>query len=234
MPTSMQLKAVIKKIPLLGTLAQKLWALLYTPKNFPGSGTYWEERYKAGGNSGIGSYNRLAVFKADVINAFVAKHGISSVIEYGCGDGNQLKLGAYPRYLGFDVSPAAVELCRKTFAGDASKSFKRVDEYANETADLAMSLDVIYHLVEDAVYEPYMHRLFASAQRFVIVYSSDDESLNPKYGGYHVKHRQFTAWVRQHAPEWELIETIPNKYPYRDSDPDTSLADFYFYRKRST
>ena len=29
---------------------------------------YWEKRYSKGGNSGAGSYNNLALFKASIIN----------------------------------------------------------------------------------------------------------------------------------------------------------------------
>ena len=33
--------------------------------------TYWTDRYKNGGNSGLGSYNELYVFKRDVINEII-------------------------------------------------------------------------------------------------------------------------------------------------------------------
>ena len=78
---------------------------------FPGSGTYWETRYSGGGNSGAGSYGQLAEFKAEVINDFVISKGISSIIEFGCGDGNQLLLARYPRYTGLDVSKVALARC---------------------------------------------------------------------------------------------------------------------------
>ncbi len=65
---------------------------------FPGSDKYWEQRYAVGGNSGVGSYGKFANFKAEVINKFVREHKIKSVIEFGCGDGNQLKLANYPSY----------------------------------------------------------------------------------------------------------------------------------------
>lgn len=69
----------------------------------------------AGGNSGVGSYGMFAEFKAGVINDFVSMNNIQSVVEFGCGDGNQLKLANYPIYKGYDVSKAAVASCRKLF-----------------------------------------------------------------------------------------------------------------------
>lgn len=40
---------------------------------------YWEERYRNGGTSGEGSYNRLAEFKAKVLNDFVQCNNIKSI-----------------------------------------------------------------------------------------------------------------------------------------------------------
>ena len=79
---------------------------------------YWEERYANGGNSGPGSYNHLAKFKAFVINDFVKKNNISTVIEWGSGDCNQLTLANYKNYIGFDVSQTAVKICQNKFYND--------------------------------------------------------------------------------------------------------------------
>jgi hypothetical protein len=40
---------------------------------------YWEQRYQSGGNSGSGSYNHLADFKANFINDFITKYNVHSV-----------------------------------------------------------------------------------------------------------------------------------------------------------
>ncbi len=197
-------------------------------KSFPGSELYWEARYSEGGNSGAGSYERLAEFKAEVINAFVAEQGITSVIELGCGDGNQLGLARYPEYQGLDVSEAALARCRSRFADDRTKTFQSMDDYGGETADLVLSLDVIYHLVEDAVFERYMARLLAAGLRFAIIYSSDTDEV--EYSGKHVRHRNFSRWVERNAPTWKLIRHVPNRHPAK-ADPGGSFADFYIYEK---
>src|SRR5205085_12336730 len=125
----LRMKQLIKKIPIVGDLDRYIHANLTRPRPFPGSKNYWEGRYSAGGNSGVGSYGKFAEFKAAVINQFVAQHALRSVIEFGCGDGNQLMLARYPTYLGFDVSETAVATCRKLFAGDANKQFCLVADY---------------------------------------------------------------------------------------------------------
>jgi hypothetical protein len=226
------MKDLIKRIPVIGPVARSVYRRwLNPPRPFHGSEDYWIARYRAGGNSGAGSYNRLADYKAEVLNDFVASYGIRDVIEFGCGDGNQLMLANYPSYLGLDVSPHAIKGCTRRFAGDTSKSFMLVRDYAGQTAQLALSLDVIYHLTEDKVYEAYMQTLFGAARDFVVIYSSDRDE--PHTAAEHVRHRHFSQWVRANAQGWRLLRHIPNRYPYTGDNDTGSLADFYIYGKGS-
>jgi hypothetical protein len=199
-------------------------------ESFPGSQEYWEQRYIFGGHSGVGSYEKFAHFKAEIVNAFVSKHGINTIIELGCGDGNQLSFANYPNYIGFDVSRHAVEICMKRFASDKSKLFKLMEDYDGEVADLSLSLDVIYHLIENDAFERYMRNLFASSHQYVIIYSSDSTE-NEGYEGTHVKHRKFSEWISKNLPQWTLIERIQNKYPYDGDYRTGSFSDFYIYGK---
>lgn len=202
---------------------------------FPGSQEYWEQRYAAGGTSGRGSYGELAAYKADFLNGFVREHNVRSVIEFGCGDGAQLSLAQYPRYIGLDVAKRAIKLCAKAFEQDPSKSFflydsdAFVDRQEVFRADLALSLDVIYHLTEDAVFEGYMWHLFNAAERFVIAYSSDMETRNREL---HIRHREFTKWVAG-RPEWRLIDRVPNPYPATPDGRAGSFADFFVFQRES-
>ncbi len=202
---------------------------------FKGTSTYWEERYRAGGNSGVGSYGALAQFKADFLNQFVAQHDVRSVIEFGCGDGAQLGIANYPSYIGLDVSPVAVQMCIGKFAGDSSKSFFLYDGacFADRSgifaADLALSLDVVYHLIEDHLFEGYMQNLFNAGRRFVIVYSSNHDEVIPNT---HVRHRRFTGYVEAHLPAWSLTEHVAQRYPLAEYGEERgSFADFYVFGK---
>lgn len=133
---------MIKKIPIVGPIWKRLF---YKPKTFPGPEQYWIQRCNAGKDSGAGSCDKLAEFKAEIINDFVRDNNIATIIEYGCGDGSQLKLAEYPSYIGFDISPKAIQLCQDIFQHVATKSFRLMSEYKGETAQLTPSLDVIYH-----------------------------------------------------------------------------------------
>ncbi len=195
---------------------------------FTTSKTYWDWRYRLGGTSGKGSMGHLAEFKAETLNAFVHDNTVESVIEFGCGDGRQLSLARYPRYLGHDVSLAAVKACRKRFKGDPNKSFLCYDPedapgVANFLrADLTISLDVIYHLVEDRVYERYLFDLFTASRRFVIVYSSNKAEATRVP---HVQHREFTLDVGRRFADFRLVRTIENQYP------KDNLCSFFVFER---
>ncbi|WP_353135591.1 methyltransferase domain-containing protein [Pseudopedobacter sp.] len=196
---------------------------------FPGSQKYWEDRYSKGGNSGAGSYNNLAKFKAEVLNDFVRKNNVKTIIEFGCGDGNQLTLAEYPDYTGFDVSSTALEICKKLFFNDKKKHFLLLGDYTNQTAELTLSLDVIYHLVEYKIYEQHIRQLFSAAEKFVIIYAHD----NDKRANFHEKTRKFTRFISDNISNWQLLEHIPNKYPYTGEDSEnTSCSDFFIYERK--
>ena len=196
---------------------------------FRHSAEYWERRYVAGGSSGAGSYGSVARFKADVLNDWVEQHAVTSVLEFGCGDGHQLGLARYPRYVGLDVSDSALQRCIQQFAGDRTKSFFSYDPqlFLNNgavRADLVLSLDVILHLVEDDVFETHMHHVFSAADRYVALFSSNEADLPSEP---HVRHREILSWIEARKPEWTLVDTVPN--PHKGPD---SLADFYLYGRR--
>ena len=76
---------------------------------------YWNNRYVKGGNSGTWSYNNLSQFKGDVINNFIEKNQIKTIVDYGVGDGNQLKLINTENliYTGIDVSEFIISKCKE-------------------------------------------------------------------------------------------------------------------------
>lgn len=199
---------------------------------FAGVGRYWENRYAAGGASGAGSLGRLAEFKAQVLNDFVEQHSIQTILELGCGDGSQLSLARYPSYVGIDLSQTAIERCRDLFRHDPSKRFFHVSERAayDGIYDLVLSLDVIFHLVEDDVYRAYMFDLCRHAAKNIIVYSSNYEDHLEQPWGVHVRHRRFSDDVKAQGGGWRLVQKIDNPYPLDPKNlDDTSFSDFYFF-----
>jgi SAM-dependent methyltransferase len=227
----MGLKEKVLQIPFV-----KSWKIRQQKKNFKGSAEYWEARYRQHGNSGSGSYQHLAEFKAEILNEFVAKHNISSVLEFGCGDGNQLTLAKYPEYVGLDVSATAIQMCIDLFKNDRSKSFylyntKAFQDHAGLfKADLALSLDVLFHLVEPEIFELYLRQLFESSRKYVIIYASDFNHEGEQIY-QHDRRRNFTAFVNKNISGWKLLEVIKNKYPVKQYNEKGSFSDFYIYEK---
>ena len=191
---------------------------------------FWEKRYKTNGNSGIGSYHKLAEFKAICINEFVNTNNIVSIIDYGVGDGNQLTMINTQNkiYIGIDVSPTIINKCKKMFETDNTKSFLLDSEINNNKADLVLSCDVIYHLIEQNVYEHYMKNLFEMSNKYVIIYAKNEDINHAQ----HVKFRKFTNYINKHYQNWKLIGHIPNKYPQLSlgkNNENTSPSDFYIF-----
>lgn len=105
-----------------------------------------------------------------------------------------------------------------------------MNEITNQKAEVVMSLNVIYHLIEDNVYHNYMRHLFNLSSQYVIIYAFDSDK--PNSYGPHVKPRKFTKWIHSEIPEFKLIKHIPNKFPFDKNKPKTtSFADFYVYKK---
>lgn len=191
------------------------------------SGEYWEKRYKDKGNSGTGSYGKLADFKAKVINPLIKD---KMVLELGCGDGNQLKtFKGFKHYFGTDVSKTIVKKCQEEFKSQNNITIAHSDAYNISTwePDVSMSLDVLYHLIEDEVYEAYMADLFGAGAETVIVYSKNFEPKG-KYAT-HVRPRKFTDYVAKNFPQYELVQHVPQPHYSTDHLKGTD-AEFYIYK----
>lgn len=219
----MSIREIVRPLP-----GVRRVSLLRQQLAYPGSARYWEQNYASGETSGCGSYGALGEGKSQFLNDLVRERKVRSVIEFGCGDGNQLSLAEYPSYIGLDVSRTAVALCQRRFAADPAKSFFLydgacfTDRAGLFTADLALSLDVIYHLTEDAVFEAYLRHLFAAGLRLVVIYSTDMELAGT---APHVRHRRFTPWVEAHCPGWVLTGVS------RGPSTELARADFFVYER---
>lgn len=168
---------------------------------------YWEDRYKNGDNSGLGSYGDEANFKSNYINNFIKNFDIKSINDFGCGDSNQISMFAgFEKYTGFDISKTILNLCKDKFKSDNRFTF------VNNTNDMSLSdvtfsLDVTYHVVEDEYFNEYMHNLFRLTNKYVLIYSINSD--NSSGFAEHLKNRKFVDWVNINYPNFELIDNKP-------------------------
>lgn len=186
------------------------------------SAAYWEDRYSRNERSGDGSYGYLASYKAAIVNGVIAHYGIKSVVEFGCGDGAQLSLFNIPEYVGLDVSETIIKQVESRFRDDHTKRFHIYPYLLTSQMDMAMSLDVIFHLVEDHVFRKYMTDLFSASRFLVILYSS---ATNVNLVGPHVRHRNVKKYVDTMFPRWTLINELDNPFYPR------TAARFYIYSR---
>lgn len=192
---------------------------------------YWENRYKNGGNSGAGSYGQLAKWKGQIVSNFIREKNIKSIIDFGCGDGNQLKYIEIPKwctYVGVDISETAIEICKQKHPFYEYYTKNMTHKYFR-FAELVISLDVIFHLTTKNDFTDYMDDLTDASERYIIIYSSNGDKLeNP---ASHLKDNRFTDYMEK--TEFELIRKIENKFPYDPNNTiNTSISDFYIYQKR--
>lgn len=188
---------------------------------------YWERRYREGRTSGAGSEGDEGAYKAEYLSRFLAEHDVKTVVDWGCGDGQVLELVEFPQqtqYIGVDVSPTIVERMRAKELGPRCL-FHTIDSFQTGTRthfELALSFDVLFHFPDIADYLRYLDLLFQSAEKYVMIYSTN-------YGGgrtsRHVYRREFTPDIAERFPNWELrtVET-----PLREG-----LASFFMYEKVS-
>lgn len=185
----------------------------------------WNNRYQNGGNSGSGSYNELYIFKRDIINNIINKNSIKSIIDFGCGDGNQIREINTKNYIGIDIAKTSIDICKMKYNGSIKKfyTYKEIDTM-NLQAELTMSLDVLYHILEEELYVTYLKNLFSSSSKYVLIYSSN-------YDGHidgHMHTRKFTNNIENMFPNWDLHKKINQIYPKKSS------ANFYLYKKNNT
>ena len=229
---TVQLHTTIKKVPWLWRILSRarympgfywLWQ-----RSFPTSTAHWQRHYEHGGDSGPGSYGESATYKANLINQTIRERGIGGIIELGCGDGNQLGYLEVDRYIGLDVSKVAIERCVACYGDNPKRSFIWYDQnYFHDplravTADCAMSLDVIFHLLEDDVFARYMQNLFNCGRRFVMIYALDEEETQRKHVS--VRTRKYSDYVAANIPEFRVALHVAKQGKF---------GDFYLYKRIS-
>lgn len=194
----------------------------YTPRG------YWDRRYREGRTSGAGSEGEEGHYKARYVNDFIRDNAITSVIDWGCGDGQVLELlqvgpmhTPYVAYTGIDVSTTILERNRQRFREFVFATPDEAQTPDREwTADLALSMDVLFHLPDDADFFAYLNQLFNSATRFVLIYSTNHAGGRT---ARHVLRREFTPDIAKYFPEWNL-KTV-------ETPLHAGLASFFVYEK---
>lgn len=169
------------------------------------TGQYWVTRYGTGGDSGFGSHDEHSIkFKGDYINEFIKKFNVETLFDYGCGDGNQLKMiNGFTHYTGYDIAPNIIEDCKILYVGHEDKFFtSKLDDIIGKKFDLAISMDVTYHIIEDELFKFYLDTLFSSADVIILFTTNSDHHTPLK----HHKPRKIIDHIKDTYIDFELID----------------------------
>lgn len=170
--------------------------------------SYWQDRYRQGGDSGAGSYGEHAEYKAAVVNKVFRQYGVKSVLEFGCGDGNQLRYMDYQQYVGLDVSREAVNRCRRMFASDETKRFKTYSPrrgLREGMFDATISLEVLMHVIDEVDFVATLDLMFEHSRDIVVIQAPLIE-LIPYTPGSHELHRELMPYLEDYP--FTLLDVI--------------------------
>jgi hypothetical protein len=188
---------------------------------------YWEKRYKKWWNSWAGSYNKYAEYKANILNDIIDEKNINSLIEFGCWDWNNLNYYKINYYTGFDISETAIKICISKYREDSSKSFILYNPIFFKSwglkAELTISFEVIFHLIEDNVFLKYFEDLFNTSSKYVLILSSNND--HNKWSAAHYKNREFTKFIPENFSLIDCKKT-PQEWNFK-----WFTSDFYLYIK---
>lgn len=111
-----------------------------------------------------------APFKARHIFEMLQRHPfpIATIAEIGCGSGAVLaelsRRLPDVSFFGFDVAPAAIEIARKFESERVHFELRELDQFAGQTFDLAMMIDVFEHVPD---YLGFLRQARPLAKRFI-------------------------------------------------------------------
>lgn len=130
---------------------------------------FWNDRYEKGGNSDYGSYGTQAQFKLDKIKEHVSD--INSILSIGCGDfafdKRLLELFPEAKYVGMDTSNTIIELNKKTYP---NINFALLNKpYFQEEADLALCIDVLFHISDEKECQKLLNSLKKSWNKYLVL-----------------------------------------------------------------
>lgn len=132
---------------------------------------YWDKRYSNGGTSGDGSIGSLREFKWAKIEERVGK--VDDVIDVGCGDLSFWDGRDCKKYVGIDASEIIIQkniLKRPNWNFIMSKSDNLMLSSLYQS-DVVFCFDMLFHIMDDDVYEGTIDNLSRFSSRYIFVYT---------------------------------------------------------------
>ena len=185
---------------------------------------YWDNWYKKGGTSGQGSEGELQIYKINYINNILNKFDCKNVFDFGCGDGTLAK-GIKSKYNGIDISNEAIEKCKKVCPQHQFNQ-GHFEEQNIKGYDCVMCIDVLYHIMEDGVFEKTLENIFNSEAKIIILYTIQSKHIveEKRYENVCINRRDLGKYLPKYYDKYELIEV---------KDPvGISAASFMVFKRK--
>jgi hypothetical protein len=183
----------------------------------------WQDRYLTESDlgSGNGSKGNLLDFKVNFLNSFIKDNNIKSVLDFGHGDLSVANKLLVDSYIGIDIFDG-----KKFNINNLKIKNCRFDEYKDESAELVICLDVLYHILKDE--QQYMRlsldKMIEKSSKYIIIYAHDSSIVN-----VYNDHLYDSKWM-QHINQKQGLSLT---FVQNDYEPGTS-AKFFIYTKDFT
>lgn len=183
--------------------------------------TYWDNRYRSGGGSGAGSEGTYLEIKKKVILPIINELGIKNIEDFGCGEGSLIPYLPLDRYKGYDISPTIINKLKNKYGGSTKYEFNLINEACVGEPDMALSLDVFFHLVEDSVCDEYLQKIIGSRPKWILFLTWNSKVIYTEHiKGTHVRYRDLTRHMHC-FDSYTLDRIIPHNH---------EIFSFYLYR----
>jgi hypothetical protein len=131
---------------------------------------YWEGNYRKGGTSGPGSVGSLRQWKWENIVKYSGP--ITEVIDVGCGDLSFWEGKTPPsRYVGIDISQTIIDRNRERWPSSTFICSSADRTLELEQARIVFCLDVLFHIMDDGIYENILANLMRYSSEWIFVYT---------------------------------------------------------------
>ena len=138
---------------------------------------YWDNRYKTGGNSGLGSISKNRDWKWEIIKKYCSD--LNNIIDVGCGDLSFWEGKDCKNYVGIDISPFIIQKNR-----DLRKNWQFICNSADIRQDIKANtvfcFDVLFHIMDERVYKKILENLTYYSEDIIFIYTWKENPFRDK------------------------------------------------------
>jgi len=202
-------------------------------KNSTSSHQYWADRYlhtNFQNSSGNGRLKFRLSYKAKMLNKIFKTYEITKVADFGCGDGLLASKLKITKYYGIEINSEIVDNLKNKFLGKNEFEFStKFESQWRNKIDASISVDVIFHLIEEDVYQKYMNELFFADAKYVVIRAYNHKSQGTGRNS-HILHREFLNTIKKYFPNYNLVNvSSPRRRHIYLSDSDKN--QFFVFKK---